>query len=81
MHNVAEEITGEYLRYIKGCNFVEYNVKGPHQTEIDVIGLKMAENTIYVCEVAAHVQGLQYVNTKTSQPNTANKFIQKFKLY
>ena len=56
-------------------------MKGPHQTEIDVIGLKMAENTIYVCEVAAHVQGLQYVNTKTSQPNTANKFIQKFKLY
>lgn len=79
MHNVAEEITGEWLRYIKGCNFVEYNVKGPHQTEIDVIGLKMAENTIYVCEVAAHIQGLQYVNTKTSQPNTANKFIQKFK--
>lgn len=79
MHNIAEEITGEWLRHIKGCNFVEYNVKGAHQTEIDVISLQMAQNTIYVCEVAAHVQGLQYVNTKTSRPDTANKFIQKFK--
>lgn len=79
MHNIAEEITGEWLRHIKGCNFVEYNVKGPQQTEIDVIGLQMSQKTIYVCEVAAHVQGLQYVNTKTSSPNTTNKFIQKFK--
>ena len=79
MPTIAEEITGEWLRHIKKCDFVEYNVKGPHQTEIDVIGLQMAQNTIYVCEVAAHVLGLQYVNTKTKRPNTTNKFIQKFK--
>lgn len=47
MHNVAEEITGECLRHIKGGNFVEYNVKAPHKTEIDVIGLKMAK--YYIC--------------------------------
>ena len=68
MHNIAEEITGEWLRHIKKCEFVEYNVKGPHQTEIDVIGLNIINKEIYVCEVAAHIHGLQYVDPQKRLP-------------
>lgn len=78
MHNIAEEITGEWLRHIKKCEFVEYNVKGPHQTEIDVIGLNIINKEIYVCEVAAHIHGLQYVDPQKRRPDTENRFIHKF---
>lgn len=78
MHNIAEEITGEWLRHIKKCEFVEYNVKGPHQTEIDVIGLNIIQREIYICEVAAHIHGLQYVDPQKKRPDTESRFIHKF---
>lgn len=60
--NIGEEICGEWLRHIKGCEFVQYNLKTTDvQGEIDVIGINLSERTVYVCEVAIHlVTGLQY---------------------
>jgi len=80
MQNVGEEIAGEYLKIIKGCSFVEYNLYTPDvQGEIDVAGVDVLSNVLYVCEVAVHlVTGLQYVNVKVKQPDNVNRFLEKF---
>jgi hypothetical protein len=63
--NVGEEITGAYLAYCYGCEFISYNVQTPDgQGEVDVIGLRTGRGKnkpqIFVCEVAAHTRGLDY---------------------
>ena len=38
--NIGEEICGEWLRHVKGCEFVQYNVRTADvHGEIDVIGI------------------------------------------
>ncbi|WP_279147231.1 hypothetical protein [Photobacterium carnosum] len=38
MQNPGEELVGEYLKHILGCDFVEYNLYTPNiQGEIDVV--------------------------------------------
>ncbi|KAA3647123.1 MAG: hypothetical protein DWQ07_06400 [Chloroflexi bacterium] len=78
MINVGEEIVSAYLEYIKGCEFVQRNLYTPDvQGEIDVVGIDLETKSLYVCEVAIHLQtGLQYV--KNSQPNNVNKLTDKF---
>lgn len=62
MPNVGEEIVGAYLRYAKKCDFVTYNSLFPdEQGELDVLGIHLATNSVYICEVAVHVRGLNYV--------------------
>jgi len=79
MHNVGEEIAGEYLRTQRNCEFVEYNLYTPDvQGEIDVVGISLADHTVYLCEVAVHLTtGLRYVDQKTKQSCSARKLIQK----
>jgi hypothetical protein len=67
MSNVGEEITGAYLGYCCGCEFVSYNVQTlDQQGEVDVIGLRTGNGKrkpeIFVCEVATHTRGLDYGN-------------------
>ena len=78
MENTGEHLVGQYLRYIKKCDFVEYNLQTIFvQGEIDVVGINTAENRVYICEVATHLEtGLQY--TKNSNPDNINRFIDKF---
>ncbi len=77
MFNVGEEICGEYLKHILGCDFVSYNIQTIDvQGEIDVVGISLKDNTIYVCEVATHTGGLQYV--KDQRPDNYNRFYSKF---
>ena len=41
MQTPGEELVGEYLRHIRGCEFVQYNLQTSEvQGEIDVIGLQ-----------------------------------------
>jgi Holliday junction resolvase-like predicted endonuclease len=77
--NIGEEICGEWLRHIKGCEFIQYNLKTSDvQGEIDVIGLNMKNREVYACEVAVHlVTGLQY--NKNSQPDNVKKLTAKLK--
>jgi hypothetical protein len=79
MSNIGEEIVGEYLKVVKGCEFIEYNLYTPDiQGEIDVIGINLKKKTLYVCEVATHlVTGLQYV--KGNSPDNVNRFLKKFR--
>lgn len=79
MQNLGEEIVGEYLKTILGCDFVEYNLYTPDaQGEIDVVGINAERKEVYVCEVATHlITGLQYV--KGTQPDNVDRFIKKFR--
>lgn len=78
MANPGEEITGNYLKWVLGCDFVEYNLttKNP-KGEIDVIGYDIDNNVVYICEVATHLEtGLQY--TKNNQPDNVDRLFKKF---
>lgn len=79
MYNPGEEIVGEYLKLIKNCDFVEYNLYTPDiQGKIDVVGINAKEKTLYVCEVATHlITGLQY--TKSNRPDNLERFCKKFR--
>lgn len=79
MQNIGEEIAGEYLKLVKGCEFIEYNLYTPDvQGEIDVIGINIKERRVYICEVAIHLAtGLQYTRNKT--PDNVNRFLNKFR--
>ena len=78
MSNIGEEIVGCYLQDIVGCNFVQYNLHHPDvQGEIDVIGLDMEKQVVYICEVVTHVvTGLLY--TKNKLPVNVEKLMSKF---
>lgn len=77
MQNIGEEICGEYLKHINKCEFITYNINNPDiQGEIDVVGINLSEKKIYICEVAIHTGGLQYVTNK--RPDNYNRFHSKF---
>ena len=76
--NVGEQLVSSYLRYMKGCDFIQTNLYTVEvQGEIDVVGINLRDRKVYVCEVAIHLTtGLQYV--KDSRPNNVNKLVEKF---
>jgi len=62
---MGEYIVGAYLKIIKHCDFIDYNVRPPGGglsglTELDVIGLDFKSQTAYLCEVTTHISGLLY---------------------
>jgi len=76
MQNIGEELCGEYLKYIYQCEFITYNVTNPDiQGEIDVIGINLQSKILYICEVAVHTYGLQYVTD--NRPDDYNRFMSK----
>lgn len=77
MKTVSEEICGDYLKEILHCDFVEYNIRTTlTQGEIDVVGIRLSDKTIYLCEVAAHINGLGY--SKNGKPDDYDRFRKKF---
>jgi len=78
MENAGEELTGNYLRWVLNCDFVEYNLSTKAvQGEIDVVGINLGKKLVYICEVATHLEtGLQY--TKDAQPDNVERFMKKF---
>jgi len=79
MQNIGEEIAGAYLKACLGCDFLEFNLQTPDiQGEIDVVGIKVKERVLYVCEVATHVDGLMYVDRRTNQPDNVDRLVRKF---
>lgn len=76
--NIGEELVAAYLQHIKGCEFTQQNLYTPDvQGEIDVVGINLADKSIYVCEVAIHLStGLLY--TKGAKPNNVAKLTEKF---
>ena len=78
--NVGEEIVMAYLKYIKGCDFIQSNLYTPDaHGEIDVVGIDIKNKKIYVCEVAIHLTtGLLYVDPINRSSNNVNKLVDKF---
>jgi hypothetical protein len=78
MENPGERLVGDYLRYIKECDFIDFNVYTKLvQGEIDVIGVAHAKKKAYICEVVTHLTtGIQYV--RAARPDTADRLIKKF---
>ena len=78
MLNVGEQLVASYLRYIRDCDFIQTNLYTiESQGEIDVVGLNIVEQQVYICEVAIHLTtGLQYV--KNNQTDNVQKLTDKF---
>ena len=77
MGTTGEQICGEYLERCRDCQAVIYDLRVTNtQRAIDVVGLDLQTKTIYVCEVATHLGGLQYVTNK--QPDNFNRLKAKF---
>lgn len=83
--NGIEEFVGEYLKIMKGCDFVKYNEKftvatedGHKQkgmSEADVIGINLKDRTVFVCEVSAQMEGIyDTYPAKLDCGNPNNKF-------
>ena len=80
MEDPREHLVGQYLKYIKGCDFVEYNLQTKSkQGEIDVVGINSSESKVYICEVVTHLTGvgLQYVKDK--RPDNVGRLTSKFR--
>ena len=80
MEDPGEHLVGQYLKYIKDCDFVEYNLKTKlKQGEIDVVGINSSQSKVYICEVVTHLTGvgLQYVKDK--RPDNVGRLTSKFR--
>lgn len=60
MLDIGESLVGSYLRYVESCDFVHYQTYGEGQGELDVIGMRLADRRVWLCEVAIHLGGLEY---------------------
>ncbi len=78
MENPGERLVGDYLRFIKECDFVDFNVYTKAiQGEIDVVAVNQNKKLAYICEVVTHLTtGIQYVQNK--RPDTSDRLIKKF---
>jgi hypothetical protein len=62
---MGEYAVGAYLRLCEKCDVIDYNARSPTTgldglSEIDVIGLRFSDSTAFICEVATHLDGLNY---------------------
>ena len=62
---IGEYVVGAFLRLCEQCDVIDYNARSPEKgvegmTEIDVIGLRFGDQTAFLCEVATHLDGLNY---------------------
>lgn len=61
--DIGEELVGAYLTEVLECDHVLYNLRArggglPGLHELDVVGLRLSDNTAYLCEVTTHLRGL-----------------------
>lgn len=78
MENLGERLVGDYLRYVKECDFIDYNIYTTHtQGEIDVLGVKLSTPQAYICEVAVMLAtGIKYKKAgRDTSEILADKFV------
>jgi len=75
MAEIGENLVGCYLRLILGCEIVVYNQKIFRQGEVDVFGIDLDKNIVYICEVTTHILGAGYGN---GYEDTIQKIKNKF---
>ena len=77
--DIGEYIVGAYLKIIRGCDFVDYNVRSPGGglqglNELDVVGLNFSKKLAYLCEVTTHIRGLLIKDKRTTVETTRMKY-------
>lgn len=82
---MGEYIVGAYLKIIKECDFIDYNIRPPGGgieglDELDVLGLDFRNKRAYLCEVATHIRGILYKNNKITVERIKKKY-NKQKVY
>lgn len=83
---MGEYIVGAYLKLIKKCDFVDYNVRRPNGglaglNEIDLIGLDFKNKQAYLCEVTTHLDGVLYGSNRQATGNKIQKKYNNLKSY
>ena len=73
---IGEAIVAGYFEYVKQCDFIQKNLKVSNG-EMDVCGIDLSNKTIYVAEVAIHLEtGLAY--TRNGKRVNTERIIEKF---
>jgi hypothetical protein len=83
---MGELLVGAYLQLVEHCDFVGYNVRAPGGKlagldELDVVGLRFADDTAYLCEVTTHVGGVLYGKSYDSTLKRIQSKFEKQKAY
>lgn len=81
---IGEYIIGAWLKIVKKCDFVDYNVRPPTGGleglgELDVVGLDLKNESVFVCEVVTHTYGMGYYDFKTTMRKIKQKFLRQQK--
>jgi hypothetical protein len=76
---MGEYVVGAHLKEIASCDFVDYGVRVrggglAGLNELDVLGLRFADKTAYLCEVTTHTRGLNYKNYSETMDRINRKF-------
>ena len=76
---MGEYVVGAYLKEIEHCDFVDYGVRVrggglAGLNELDVVGLRFADKTAYLCEVTTHTRGLNYKNYPETMDRIGRKY-------
>ncbi|MCK4733212.1 MAG: hypothetical protein KAT65_12215 [Methanophagales archaeon] len=77
--DIGEYIVGAYLKIIKECDFVDYNVRPPGGgleglNELDVVGLDFKNKIAYLCEATTHIRGVLYNDNRTTVERIKTKY-------
>lgn len=77
--DIGEYFVGAYLKIVKKCDFVDYNVRPPEGkleglNEFDVLGMNFKDHEIYLCEVTTHIDGLVYKDYDATIERLEKKF-------
>lgn len=76
---MGEELVGAYLKVIKHCDVISYNVRPRGGglrglEELDVVGLRFRDATAFLCEVTTHIGGLLYKDNPTTVRRITEKY-------
>lgn len=81
MPEMGEYLVGAYLREIEGCEIVVYNQRLSRNkgefAEVDVVGIDATGQTVFLCEVTTHLDGVLY--TANGKDNSLTKVERKFR--
>jgi hypothetical protein len=83
---MGEYIVGAYLKIIKNCGVVDYNVRRPGGrltglNELGVMGLDFKNRIAYLCEVTTHLDGLLYGSSNNTTMERIRKKFYHMKEY
>jgi hypothetical protein len=67
--DVGESLVGAYMRQVRGCHTVAFNIHLPEQGELDVVGVANGASgaEVWLAEVAIHLDGLNYAGGTNKQ--------------